>query len=72
MAMEEYEKRLIISRPEHSRDDGVWLSRAAMTWQDKSGFHYHQLSDMGQTFDSEQEALVFGFSIARAWIDKRL
>ena len=72
VVIEEYEKYLIISRPDHRRDDGIWLTSATVTWHDKGGFHYHQFSDMDEIFDSEQEALAFGFTIARAWIDKRL
>jgi hypothetical protein len=72
MPMEEYEKHLIISRPDHRRDNGIWLAGATVTWQDGSGFHYHQFSDIDELFDTEQEAVAFGFTIARAWIDKRL
>jgi hypothetical protein len=72
MAMEEYAKHLIISRPDHRRDNGIWFASATVTWQDRSGFHYHQFSDIDELFDTELEAMTFGFTIARAWIDKRL
>jgi hypothetical protein len=32
-------------------------------------FHYHQLKDLGKSFETEEEALAFGFIAARDWID---
>ena len=58
----------LTSRPHREVVRGVWLSYASVTWLDEDGVHYHQLNNE-QTFDNEEEALAFGFILARAFAD---
>jgi hypothetical protein len=69
MAHESHRNYLIISRPNHSAESGVWCPYATVLWQDGAGFHYHDFVKVDVTFLTEEEALAYGFTIARSWID---
>lgn len=59
----------LISRPHFDDKLRLWLANTSISRSDRK-FYYHQLSDFAQTFETEEEALAFGFSAARLWIDK--
>ena len=71
MAQETYKGGVVLSRPEHSsyRD---WRPYAKVMWQDENGFHSHEIVCSQIGFDTEREAIHFGFAIARSWMDKEL
>jgi len=59
---------ILISRPRYNETLKTWLAYASVSWNaDK--FHYHQLNDLEKTFQTEEEALAFGYVAARTWID---
>jgi hypothetical protein len=64
-----YGTYILISRPRYDEKLRVWLSYASVSW-DGAKYHYHQLKDLDKTFETEEEALAFGFITARDWIDK--
>jgi hypothetical protein len=68
MGSQRYGKYGITSRPHLDPVRGVWLSYASVTWQDENGMHYYQFNNE-KTFDNEEEALAFGFIVARAFAD---
>jgi hypothetical protein len=39
---------------------------------DQNNFYYHEMKDLNQSFESEEQALCFGFIIGRCWIDEHL
>lgn len=59
-----YGKYVLISRPYYDDIIGRWVPYASVSWES----HYHQLTDLGKTFETEEEAISFGFDVARAWI----
>ena len=59
---------ILISRPRYDDKLRVWFAYASVSW-DGAKYHYHQLNDLDKRFESEEEALAFGFVAARAWID---
>jgi hypothetical protein len=69
MAAVLYEKYILISRPRYDEKLRVWLPYASTSW-DGDKFHYHQLKDFEKSFQTEEEALAFGFVAARNWIDE--
>ena len=69
MATVLYGKYILISRPRYDEKLRVWLPYASASW-DGDKFHYHQLKDFGKSFQTEEEALAFGFIAARNWIDE--
>ena len=65
-----YRKYVLTSRPHHDVELKRWIPSASVAWQGKIKLHYHQLNDLEDTFQTEEEALAFGFIAARAWIDE--
>jgi hypothetical protein len=60
---------IIISRPRYDGRLRVWLAYASISW-DSDKFHYHQLNNLDQSFETEEKALAFGFIAARDWVAK--
>jgi hypothetical protein len=71
MAVQTYENYLIFSQPSENVLRGRWQAHASVTWFEEDGAHYHTF-EIAKAFDSEASALVFGFMIARAWINDKL
>jgi hypothetical protein len=69
MAVKFYEKYVLISRPRYDERLGVWFTHASI-FRDDDKFLYYQLKNLGKTFETEKEALAFGFSAARLWLDE--
>ena len=72
MATEVYKSCTIVSLPRHLWNKGFWVPYALAIWRDGSGFHSHYFDNMEKTFESEAEAVEFGFTIVRAWIDSAI
>ena len=64
-----YGKCISISRPQYDEKLEAWIPYASVSW-DGDKFHYYRLKDRTETFETEDEALSFGFILARHWIDK--
>jgi hypothetical protein len=71
VAAQQYGKYNLTSKPRQKVGVRLWQSYASATWRDAKGWHYQQFNEHDKTFNTQQEATVFGFSIARAWIDKK-
>ena len=69
MAAVKHGKYILISRPRYDEKLRVWFPYASISW-DSDKFHYHQLTDFEKSFQTEEEALAFGFVAARNWIDE--
>jgi hypothetical protein len=67
-----YQDSVLISRPRYDRELQLWVPYASIAWPEQSPSHYHQLTPFDKTFESEAEALAFGFIAARAWIHENL
>jgi hypothetical protein len=61
---------ILISRPRFDEKLQVWLPYASVSWDGTGKFHYHQLKDLKGTFQTEEEALAFGYDAAREWISE--
>jgi hypothetical protein len=70
MAVEEYGKYILTSSPRRSAYFGVWLPFASVNWRDGYGWHFREFNYRRITFRTKEEAEAFGFSTARAWVDK--
>jgi hypothetical protein len=67
MAALESGRHILISRPR--RDElQRWIPYASVSWIAGSEVRYHQIKGLNAIFDTEEEALAFGFEVARAWI----
>jgi hypothetical protein len=66
-----YGKYTVASRPRHHTRDGVWRPCASVLWyDDKDVVHSHRFN-LNRTFDTEEDALLFGFLVARMWVDSK-
>jgi hypothetical protein len=73
MPASEYKKYYLISRPHFNETIRVWLPYASVTADgDGREFYYHQFKELNSTFETEEQALSFGFIVARAWVDEQL
>jgi hypothetical protein len=66
-----YRKYISISRPRYDEKLRVWLPYASISSHGDK-FHYYQLKNLDKSFETEDEALAFGFFAARDWVDKHL
>jgi hypothetical protein len=64
-----YETYILISRPDFDKKLGAWIPYASVAW-DGDKYHYHQLTKLGKSFETREEAEAYGFVVARAWIDE--
>ena len=65
-----YRGCVLISRPRYDRVLQLWAPYASIAWPEESPSQYHQLTPFDRAFETEAEALAFGFIAARAWIDE--
>ena len=77
MTATQYKKYSITSRPYYDDKLGVWIPNASVVRDafrggGQNNFYYHQLKDLNQSFEREEQALCFGLIIGRAWIDDHL
>ena len=69
MATVMYGRYMLISRPRYDVKFRLWFPYASISWgADK--FHFHQLNDFEKSFQTEEEAVAFGFIAARNWMDE--
>jgi hypothetical protein len=62
---------ILISRPHYDDTLRAWVPYASVSsYADSSKSYYYQLNKLKETFETEEEALAFGFSAARHWIDE--
>jgi hypothetical protein len=47
----------------------LWFPYASISWYGDT-FHYQQFNDFEKSFQTEEQALAFGFGAARSWIDE--
>jgi hypothetical protein len=47
-----------------------WLPHAFVTWRAEGGMEHHLFADLGRTFAAKDEAVSFGFLVARTWTEK--
>jgi hypothetical protein len=66
----EYRKYTIVSRPRLDHLLGLWIPYASAYWQSHDGLHFHRFAAIENTFVAEDEALFFGFLVARSWVDE--
>lgn len=67
-----YGQTLLISRPRYDENIKAWRPYASVTLNDRQGtFRYQQIKPE-ENFATEQEALSFGFNVAREWVDENL
>lgn len=71
MALETHGKYLIVSRPLSNPVKEVWHPYCVVMWKDESGFHSHRFQNPS-IFDTQGEAVDFGFTVGRAWIAAKL
>ena len=64
-----YGKSLLISRPRYDEKLGTWVPYASVSW-DGDNFHCYQLKNLDKRFETEEEALQYGFTLARQWLDE--
>ena len=67
----EYGNYIVVSMPKHREDLAAWIPFAMVAWLNGRNWEYHELKDLDNIFDAEEEALAFGFAAARAWIDQQ-
>ena len=73
MPASQYGKYIIISRPRLDKNAAVWLPYASVVADgDERDFYYRQLMNLNTTFKTEEQALSYGFIVAREWIDEHL
>ena len=73
-----YKKYFLISRPRFDTASRRWFPYVSVVWNavdygdPEGGFPYHVFREHDQTFNTEEEALVFGFTFVRARVDGNL
>ena len=63
-----YKNYVLISRPRYDEKLRRWVPYASAIWDDDPEFRYRQFKDFAKTFETEEEALSFGFVVAETSI----
>ncbi len=71
-----YKEHTLISRPCYDKLEG-WMPHASVVQDvfidgDQNNFYYHEMKNLNQSFETEEQALCFGFISGRCWIDEHL
>ena len=61
---------IIISRPQYDEKIVAWRAYASVSPRNGGAFNYHQLK-LEESFQTEREALDFGYAKARSWSDEQ-
>ena len=63
-----------MSRARFNEKTSVWEPYASVAADifEEDHFYYHQLKELNATFETQEQALSFGFIAARAWVDEQL
>ena len=69
MAVLKYGKYSLFSRPRHHPTTHVWRPSASVLWYDDKDVVQSHRFNLNRTFETEKDALLFGFLVARMWID---
>jgi hypothetical protein len=69
MAAKFYAKYFLISRPRYDKKIRAWLPYVRIYWGSEEFFN-HELKDLVKSFETQEEALAFGFTAARLWLDE--
>jgi hypothetical protein len=69
MAAQFYEKYFLISRPHYDKGLRAWVPYVRIYWGGDE-FYHHALKEVVERFETQEEALAFGFSAARLWLDE--
>ena len=62
-------KHILFSRPRYDSKLVAWRAYASVSWNGAE-FAYHKL-DLEEIFQTEKEALAFGYAACRTWVDER-
>jgi hypothetical protein len=68
MAFEVYADCVLTSRPRFNSRLQLWVPYASIAWAEQNKSRYHELEIFPEAFESEAEAVHYGFVAARAWI----
>ncbi len=71
-----YRKHTLFSRPYYDDELEGWMPYASVVQDvfidgDKNNFYHHEMK-INQSFETEEQALCFGFISGRCWIDEHL
>ncbi|HEY9501751.1 MAG TPA: hypothetical protein VIR01_09020 [Pyrinomonadaceae bacterium] len=72
-----YRKHTLFSRPYYDDELEGWMPYASVVQDffidgDQNNFYYHEMKNLNQRFETEEQALCFGFISGRCWIDEHL
>ena len=72
-----YKKHTLISRPYYDDKLEGWIPYASVVQDvfidgDQNNFYYHEMKNLNQSFEREEQALCFGFISGRCWVDEHL
>ena len=73
MPASEYKRYYLISRPKFDPKERVWVPCVSIVGDgDGKNFQYHEFKELNSKFETEEQALTFGFIVARSWVDEHL
>jgi hypothetical protein len=62
-------QHILISQPRYDPKLVTWRPYASVYWNSDE-FDFHQLK-LAEIFQTEKEALAFGYAACRTWVDER-
>jgi hypothetical protein len=72
-----YRKHTMFSRPYYDNELEGWMPYARVVQDvsidgDQNNVYHHEMKNLNQRFETEEQALCFGFISGRCWIDEHL
>lgn len=73
MANQLYKRHTVISTCTYNGETERWVPNVSIAWSDKRGnFHFHRFDGPATFFQSAEDAVSYGLSLARLWVNDKL
>jgi hypothetical protein len=72
VATELYKNRRLKSIASHDLASDTWLPSITIRWNEGDSFHLHTFDGPPKCFVTAEDAIAYGFLLARLWVDQKL
>jgi hypothetical protein len=72
MAIEFYKGHGLKCTSSYNSDCDSWVPNISISWSEGANSHFHTFDGPPRSFATAEDAIACGFTLARAWVDKRL
>lgn len=72
MANEIYREHALKCTSSYNSATDSWVPSISIFWSEGKDFHFHTFDGPDKGFGTAEEALSYGLTLARLWVDKKV